>query len=49
MARASTDVYMSPLLASQETLRNFPHTVIVVSDLDPCLDENVQGHNLDID
>lgn len=41
-ARSVNDMFMSPLLASPELLKQFPTTVILVSDLDPCLDENVQ-------
>merc|ERR1719369_1106118 len=41
-AKSINDIFLSPLLAGTELLQHFPKTVIVVSDLDPCLDENVQ-------
>ena len=42
MTQSLEDIYLSPLLADTETLRLFPRTVIIASDLDPCLDENVE-------
>ena len=42
LAKSVNDIFMSPLLAGKELLQHFPKTVIIVSDLDPCLDENVQ-------
>lgn len=33
---------MSPLLASNDILRQFPKTILLTTDLDPCLDENVE-------
>jgi len=41
-AKSVNDMFMSPLLAPKEVLAKFPRTTIVASDLDPCLDENVQ-------
>lgn len=37
----NTDPYLSPLLTSEEILAQFPATVLLVSDMDPCLDETV--------
>ena len=42
MTKTLNDIYLSPLLADSEVLQHFPKTVIIASDLDPCLDENVQ-------
>ena len=42
LAKSVNDIFMSPLLAGKELLQHFPKTVIIASDLDPCLDENVQ-------
>jgi hormone-sensitive lipase len=33
---------ISPILASDEILRQFPDTAILTTDLDPCLDEDVE-------
>ena len=41
-AKSINDIFLSPLLAGMDLLQYFPKTVIIVSDLDPCLDENVQ-------
>ena len=41
-AQSTNDIFLSPLLAGKDLLQYFPKTVIIVSDLDPCLDENVQ-------
>jgi len=40
-AKSVNDMFMSPLLAPSDILAKFPRTLIVASDLDPCLDENV--------
>jgi len=42
LAKPVNDIFMSPLLAGKELLQHFPKTVLIASDLDPCLDENVQ-------
>ena len=42
MTKSLKDIYISPLLAEADILQHFPKTVIIASDLDPCLDENVQ-------
>ena len=42
MTKTLKDIYLSPLLAEADILQHFPKTVIIASDLDPCLDENVQ-------
>ena len=42
MTKSLKDIYLSPLLAEANMLQHFPKTVIIASDLDPCLDENVQ-------
>ena len=39
--QGNTDAYLSPLLTSEEILSQFPATVLLVSDMDPCLDETV--------
>merc|ERR1712117_8313 len=41
LTQSINDIYLSPLLADSTTLQEFPKTVIIASDLDPCLDENV--------
>ena len=41
MTKSINDMYLSPLLADANTLKQFPRTVIIASDFDPCLDENV--------
>ena len=41
MTKSINDMYLSPLLADADTLKQFPRTVIIASDFDPCLDENV--------
>ena len=41
-AKAVNDIFLSPLLAEKDLLKYFPRTEIIVSDLDPCLDENIQ-------
>ena len=42
MTQSLDDIFLSPLLAGHDILQHFPKTIIVASDLDPCLDENVQ-------
>lgn len=42
MTQSLDDIFLSPLLADLDVLQHFPKTVIIASDLDPCLDENVQ-------
>ena len=42
MTKTLNDIYLSPLLAKSDILQHFPKTIIIASDLDPCLDENVQ-------
>ena len=42
LTQSINDIYLSPLLADSTILQDFPKTVIIASDLDPCLDENVQ-------
>ena len=42
MTKTMNDIYLSPLLAKSDILQHFPKTIIIASDLDPCLDENVQ-------
>ena len=42
MGKSINAIFMSPLLAGEDLLKHFPRTVIIASDLDPCLDENVQ-------
>ena len=36
------DILLSPLMAGQELLRHFPPTLMIETDMDACLDENVQ-------
>ena len=45
MTKSMKDIYISPLLAEADILQHFPKTVIIASDLDPCLDENVQFYS----
>lgn len=33
---------MSPILASSDTLKKFPRTILLSTNLDPCLDENIE-------
>jgi len=42
MTKSNHDMYLSPLLTDLDVLKHFPKTVIIASDVDPCLDENVQ-------
>jgi len=44
-AKSVNDIFLSPLLAGKDLLQYFPRTEIIVSDLDPCLDENVEFSN----
>ena len=39
--QTNTDDYLSPLFTAEEILSQFPATILVVSDVDPCLDESV--------
>jgi len=36
------DILLSPLLASKNLLKQFPPTLFVTTEADPCLDENIQ-------
>jgi len=43
--RSVNDIFLSPLLAGKDLLQYFPRTEIIVSNLDPSLDENVEFSN----
>ena len=34
--------FLSPLLANKDLLKHFPRTLIIETDMDPCLDDNVE-------
>ena len=35
------DIFLSPMLASETLLKSFPPTLLIETDVDACLDENV--------
>jgi len=39
------DIYLSPFLADKELLARFPDTLLISSDMDPCLDEAIEFSN----
>jgi acetyl esterase/lipase len=41
----NSDPLLSPLLTPEEILARFPPTLLIVSDMDPCLDETVVFSN----
>ena len=43
------NIFLSPLLASRDLLQFFPRTLIIETDMDPCLDDNVDFANKLID
>ena len=42
LGTSEDDILLSPLMAGQELLRHFPPTLMIETDMDACLDENVQ-------
>ena len=42
LGTSEDDVLLSPLLAPRPLLAHFPPTLIISTDVDACLDENVQ-------
>ena len=42
LGTSEDDVLLSPLLAPRPLLTHFPPTLIISTDVDACLDENVQ-------
>ena len=43
------NIFLSPLLASRDLLQFFPRTLIIATDNDPCLDDNIDFSNRLID
>ena len=42
LGTSEDDILLSPLMAGPELLRHFPPTLMIETDMDACLDENVQ-------
>ena len=42
MATSENDIFLAPMLAEEKLLKSFPPTLIIETDVDACLDENVQ-------
>eukprot|EP00092_Neocalanus_flemingeri_P034140 GFUD01037127.1.p1 GENE.GFUD01037127.1~~GFUD01037127.1.p1 ORF type:complete len:459 (-),score=76.84 GFUD01037127.1:87-1301(-) len=42
LGTSEQNIFLSPLLAEQNLLKHFPKTVFIETDVDACLDENVQ-------
>ena len=42
MEYTDNNMFLSPLLAGQNLLKHFPRTLFIETDMDACLDENVQ-------
>lgn len=40
-ATSEKDIFLSPMLADESLLKSFPPTLIIETDVDACLDENV--------
>ena len=45
LATSENDIFLSPMLADESLLRRFPPTLIIETDVDACLDENVQFYS----
>ena len=45
MATSENDIFLSPMLADEKLLKSFPPTLIIETDVDACLDENVQFYS----
>lgn len=40
-ATSEDDIFLSPMLARETLLKSFPPTLLIETDMDACLDENV--------
>ena len=45
LATSENDIFLSPMLADETLLKSFPPTLIIETDVDACLDENVQFYS----
>ena len=43
------NIFLSPLLTSRDVLQLFPRALIISTDMDPCLDDNIDFSNKLID
>ena len=42
MSKMKDDIFLSPFLAKKDLLKHFPKTLFIETDMDACLDENVE-------